>query len=140
MCGIVGYIGNENAGDVLLDGLRRLEYRGYDSAGVAVLRDNALTLRRSVGKLSSLEALLRKEPVDGRSARILVCNPSEKRGTFRPRRLQASAREEAGPPEWVRMAMFLPLGTGWRDRAPAHSKSSSTVPARITPACPKRAS
>src|ERR1041384_1125556 len=67
MCGIVGYIGPENACDVLLDGLRRLEYRGYDSAGVVVINGKGLDLRRSVGKLSGLEALLRKEPLQGQA-------------------------------------------------------------------------
>lgn len=65
MCGIVGYIGEQEAGDVLLDGLRRLEYRGYDSAGMVVLNGPALDLRRSVGKLHHLEALLKKSPLSG---------------------------------------------------------------------------
>lgn len=65
MCGIVGYIGKENASDILIDGLRRLEYRGYDSAGVVAVKDGSFDLRRSVGKLSSLESLLRKEPLSG---------------------------------------------------------------------------
>jgi glutamine---fructose-6-phosphate transaminase (isomerizing) len=65
MCGIVGYIGKQNASEILIDGLRRLEYRGYDSAGVVVLKDGALSLRRSVGKLAALETLLQKEPVKG---------------------------------------------------------------------------
>ncbi len=65
MCGIVGYIGQENASEVLIDGLRRLEYRGYDSAGIVVHKEGVLELRRSVGKLSSLEGLLAKDPVKG---------------------------------------------------------------------------
>jgi glucosamine--fructose-6-phosphate aminotransferase (isomerizing) len=65
MCGIVGYVGNENASEVLLDGLRRLEYRGYDSAGMVVLDGKALSIRRSVGKLAALEAVLRREPLSG---------------------------------------------------------------------------
>ncbi len=67
MCGIVGYIGRQNAGDVLLDGLRRLEYRGYDSAGMVVASNQGLDLRRSVGKLATLESLLRKKPLQGRA-------------------------------------------------------------------------
>jgi glucosamine--fructose-6-phosphate aminotransferase (isomerizing) len=60
MCGIVGYIGRaERAQDVILDGLRRLEYRGYDSAGMAVLEDGKLRVVRAVGKLVNLEAALR---------------------------------------------------------------------------------
>lgn len=65
MCGIVGYIGKENAADVLLDGLRRLEYRGYDSAGMVVLDGNAVGIRRSVGKLSNLELNLKHAPLAG---------------------------------------------------------------------------
>lgn len=65
MCGIVGYIGPQSASTILIEGLRRLEYRGYDSAGVAVLNDGDVQLRRSPGKLSVLEDLLRKQPVTG---------------------------------------------------------------------------
>jgi len=65
MCGIVGYVGGEDASDVLLDGLKRLEYRGYDSAGVAVLNGPVLDIRRSVGKLHNLDVLLKKSPLAG---------------------------------------------------------------------------
>jgi glucosamine--fructose-6-phosphate aminotransferase (isomerizing) len=66
MCGIVGYIGREyRATDVLLDGLRRLEYRGYDSAGVAVLEGDRLEVRRAKGKLVNLEGSLRERPLSG---------------------------------------------------------------------------
>jgi glutamine---fructose-6-phosphate transaminase (isomerizing) len=65
MCGIVGYIGSKDAAGVLVEGLRRLEYRGYDSAGVAVLDGGDVQLRRSKGKLSFLEELLEKQPVRG---------------------------------------------------------------------------
>src|SRR5262245_40008486 len=58
MCGIIGYIGPKDVVPVLIDGLRRLEYRGYDSAGVAVVRDGRVELRRSAGKLSRLEDAL----------------------------------------------------------------------------------
>ncbi|HEY8492442.1 MAG TPA: glutamine--fructose-6-phosphate transaminase (isomerizing) [Myxococcota bacterium] len=67
MCGIVGYIGRElRAHEVLLDGLRRLEYRGYDSAGVAIFEGDTIAIRRAVGKLTNLEAVLRERPVAGR--------------------------------------------------------------------------
>jgi glucosamine--fructose-6-phosphate aminotransferase (isomerizing) len=67
MCGIVGYIGREHsAKDVLIDGLRRLEYRGYDSAGVAIVEGNQLEVRRALGKLSNLESSLRDQPLPGR--------------------------------------------------------------------------
>jgi glucosamine--fructose-6-phosphate aminotransferase (isomerizing) len=66
MCGIVGYIGQEHrAVDVLVDGLRRLEYRGYDSAGVATLEGPTIKVRRAKGKLVNLEAVLREKPLEG---------------------------------------------------------------------------
>jgi glucosamine--fructose-6-phosphate aminotransferase (isomerizing) len=66
MCGIVGYIGNQKAVPIILDGLRRLEYRGYDSAGIAVLNgDNHLSVRRASGKLRNLEDAIRMNPLDG---------------------------------------------------------------------------
>ena len=66
MCGIVGYIGNRRAVPIILDGLRRLEYRGYDSAGIAVLNgDNQLAIRRASGKLRNLEETIRVNPMDG---------------------------------------------------------------------------
>ncbi len=66
MCGIVGYVGRTRAvQEVLLDGLRRLEYRGYDSAGVAVWDGRKLQIRRAVGKLSNLDAELRGDPLAG---------------------------------------------------------------------------
>ncbi|MSO82554.1 MAG: glutamine--fructose-6-phosphate transaminase (isomerizing) [Acidobacteria bacterium] len=65
MCGIIGYIGSKPVVPVLLDGLRRMEYRGYDSAGVAVVGPEGISLRRSAGKLVNLEDTIRAHPVDG---------------------------------------------------------------------------
>jgi glucosamine--fructose-6-phosphate aminotransferase (isomerizing) len=65
MSGIIGYIGNKRVVPVLLQGLQRLQYRGYDSAGLAVIRDNALQIRRATGKLRNLEEVIRLNPVDG---------------------------------------------------------------------------
>ena len=65
MCGIVGYIGPENATDILIEGLRRLEYRGYDSAGIAVISDGELDMRRSVGKIINLDGAISDNPLYG---------------------------------------------------------------------------
>ena len=65
MCGIVGYIGPRDATPVILNGLKRLEYRGYDSAGVAVYNGDQLEVRRDAGKLSQLAELVAKSPVSG---------------------------------------------------------------------------
>ncbi|WP_435770131.1 glutamine--fructose-6-phosphate transaminase (isomerizing) [Nocardioides sp. SYSU DS0651] len=63
MCGIVGYVGPRSAQDTVLDGLRRLEYRGYDSAGVAVVHDGALAVEKRAGKLANLEKVLDDRPL-----------------------------------------------------------------------------
>jgi len=66
MCGIVGYIGKQEAVPFLLDGLRRLEYRGYDSAGIAVLNADGIALRKRIGRIANLAELLQESPVEGK--------------------------------------------------------------------------
>ena len=65
MCGIVGYVGDKNAVSIIVEGLKRLEYRGYDSAGIAVLREGRLHVRRAAGRIKTLEGILRESPVTG---------------------------------------------------------------------------
>lgn len=65
MCGIVGYVGDQDAVPILLDGLKRLEYRGYDSSGIAIHHNGKIEVRRSVGKLVNLEKMLSKKGLSG---------------------------------------------------------------------------
>jgi glucosamine--fructose-6-phosphate aminotransferase (isomerizing) len=65
MCGIVAYIGPDDAVSILLDGLKRLEYRGYDSAGIAILQNGRIEIRREAGKLANLIRKVREQPVQG---------------------------------------------------------------------------
>ncbi|MGV1004144.1 MAG: glutamine--fructose-6-phosphate transaminase (isomerizing) [Candidatus Nanopelagicales bacterium] len=67
MCGIVGYVGHRQAVEVVLGGLKRLEYRGYDSAGVAVVADGQLAVRKKAGKLANLRTLLKVDPLPASS-------------------------------------------------------------------------
>jgi glucosamine--fructose-6-phosphate aminotransferase (isomerizing) len=66
MCGIVGYIGEKDATPIILNGLKRLEYRGYDSAGLAVLQNGAIEIRRDAGKLDKLTTLVAEQPLSGK--------------------------------------------------------------------------
>ena len=65
MCGIVAYIGGQDATPIVVDGLKKLEYRGYDSAGIAILDDGKIEIRRAAGKVALLETLIEKNPVQG---------------------------------------------------------------------------
>ena len=65
MCGIIGIIGKGEAAPLLVDALKRLEYRGYDSAGIATLNDHHIERRRAEGKLSNLQSRLEDAPLSG---------------------------------------------------------------------------
>jgi len=65
MCGIVGYIGPQNATPIIMNGLKKLEYRGYDSAGIAVLENGDIQVRRDAGKLERLSQLVQQDPLEG---------------------------------------------------------------------------
>ncbi len=65
MCGIVGYVGPKEAVPILLEGLSRLEYRGYDSAGMATIENGKLSLRKSLGRIDHLRKLVREQPLGG---------------------------------------------------------------------------
>lgn len=65
MCGIIGIVGHEGVAERLLDGLKRLEYRGYDSAGIATVHNDAIERRRASGKLGNLANALETEPLFG---------------------------------------------------------------------------
>lgn len=65
MCGIIGYIGTENAVPIILDGLKRLEYRGYDSSGIAIMNNDGFTVVKQKGRLSALEELVSRKPIEG---------------------------------------------------------------------------
>ena len=65
MCGIVGYIGDKDATPIILEGLGKLEYRGYDSAGIAVIDGDKIKVRRDSGKISHLKNLVMEKPISG---------------------------------------------------------------------------
>ena len=101
MCGIVGYVGARPALGIVLDGLRRLEYRGYDSAGVAIIDDDALLTEKRAGKLANLEKALGRAtaPPDGiaqRHHRHRAHPVGHARRADRPQRPPAPVRATAG--------------------------------------------
>ncbi|MBD3160718.1 MAG: glutamine--fructose-6-phosphate transaminase (isomerizing) [Candidatus Eisenbacteria bacterium] len=65
MCGIIGYVGPRPCREILVDGLKRLEYRGYDSAGIALITDEGLAIRKDAGRISVLEGILEEDPIEG---------------------------------------------------------------------------
>ena len=72
MCGIIGYVGESHAMPILLEGLKRLEYRGYDSAGIAIRENGSVLVEKTKGKISELEALLGQQ-FDRGAWKILRC-------------------------------------------------------------------
>ena len=67
MCGIIGIVGSSSVAERLVDGLKRMEYRGYDSAGICTLHDGALVRRRAEGRLANLVTVLAGDPAPGQS-------------------------------------------------------------------------
>ena len=65
MCGIVGYIGKRECLPIIIEGLKKLEYRGYDSAGIAIIHESNICIRRSKGKIKNLESLISDKKIDG---------------------------------------------------------------------------
>ena len=65
MCGIVGYTGNEQAKDIIINGLKKLEYRGYDSAGIAIRNEDGIVIRKKKGKIAVLEDFIKNESFSG---------------------------------------------------------------------------
>ena len=118
MCGIIGYVGKKAATPVLLEGLRRLEYRGYDSAGMAVLRDAKLTIRKKKGKIDEgIAHLLKEQPAPGEL------------GIGHTRSKMCTAELAPEPPIFcVRPMVASATGSGWNAGGPtkmAQPKSST---------------
>ena len=121
MCGIVGYVGGRPCRDLLIAGLEKLEYRGYDSAGVSVLADGQIDSVRAVGNLANLRAAVDEHDAERRRRR----SPS-------PRR----RRRSASPTPAGRPTAGSPRRTPTRTAtAPTRSTSSSTGSSRTTPSC-----
>ena len=114
MCGIVGYVGDKSAIEIIVEGLKRLEYRGYDSAGVAILHAGQLHVRRAAGRLKMLEGVLRERPVAGPPRKTPI--------------LTLTARGS-----WSSFTMGSSRIT-WRSRSASSARGTSSV-LRPTPRC-----
>ena len=136
MCGIIGYLGPQEAMPIILDGLKRLEYRGYDSAGMAVIHDQDLAIRRSLGKLIELEKLLSREPLPGQvgightrwatHGRPSEANAHPHHGGFHRRSPQRHHRKlPGGQGATPQGGPQLLLGDGYGDRLPPHRPASA---------------
>ena len=95
MCGIVGYVGHPPVVKPVLDALSRLEYRGYDSAGIAVCNGAGIEVRKRVGKLRQLMEALEREPLEEGRLIIVTLGPKRERGSLRES--LASAAGQAAP-------------------------------------------
>ena len=91
MCGIVGYIGHRDAAPLILESLKKLEYRGYDSAGIAVVNGGHVSIRRCKGKLKNLERVLLQRPVRGNVGIGPELREDGSRYNLPPKRERASA-------------------------------------------------
>ena len=143
MCGIVGYVGNREAEPILLEGLRRLEYRGYDSAGVATLTGAHLHLRKRAGRIADLASHLREQPAPGcigiSHTRWATHGPAndrnahphvggDGRGRRRPQRRHRKLRRSQTPAASRRRR--LPQRHRHRGHRPAHRPPSRRRPGR----------
>ena len=133
MCGIVGYVGPRDAPPILVSGLRKLEYRGYDSAGLATITDHHVEVRRCVGKLDNLDALLREQPL-ARHAGHRAHALGDARPTVGAERPPAPRRQGGRDPQRHHRELPRAARTRWRSAAapwrrrptPRSSRTSST--------------
>ena len=97
MCGIVGYVGQKQARDVVIEGLRRLEYRGYDSAGIALVDGGDVAWRKRAGKLANLEKALADDPLplSTTSSPSSTATPAESYPRYSSRRRPSSTTSSA---------------------------------------------
>src|SRR5213592_2827651 len=94
MCGIIGYVGQKPAQNILVDGLRRLEYRGYDSAGVCIVDDGRrFQVRKKMGRIQELSALIRQQPVQALPGSGTRVGPPTARQATRMRTLTSTSPE-----------------------------------------------